>query len=80
MIYLDYRIVLAAEEMGHRPGRPRSAPPARRWTPWTLNTDHADAQRSVQRLVALKVDQITTDEPERTAGAVRKSLRRGPVP
>jgi len=63
MIYLDYRIVLAAEEMGIDLVAPfRNAGKA--VDAWTLNTDHDGAARSVKRLVALKVDQITTDEPD----------------
>jgi glycerophosphoryl diester phosphodiesterase len=63
MIYLDYRIVLAAEGMGIDLVAPfRHAGKA--VDAWTLNTDHVGALRSVKRLVALKVDQITTDEPD----------------
>jgi glycerophosphoryl diester phosphodiesterase len=63
MIYLDYRIVLAAEEMGIDLVAPFRAA-GKAVDAWTLNTDHAAAARSVKRLVALKVDQITTDEPD----------------
>jgi glycerophosphoryl diester phosphodiesterase len=63
MIYLDYRIVLAAEDMGIDLVAPFRAS-GKAVDAWTLNTDHADAARSVNRLVALKVDQITTDEPD----------------
>jgi glycerophosphoryl diester phosphodiesterase len=63
MIYLDYRIVLAAEEMGIDLVAPFRAS-GKAVDAWTLNTDHTDARRSVKRLVALKVDQITTDEPD----------------
>jgi glycerophosphoryl diester phosphodiesterase len=63
MIYLDYRIVLAAEGLGIDLVAPfRAADKA--VDAWTLNTDHLGAARSVKRLVALKVDQITTDEPD----------------
>ena len=62
-IYLDYRIVLAALEMGvdliapcHAAGKTVDA--------WTLNPDHARAAESLWHLIALKVDQITTDAPE----------------
>jgi glycerophosphoryl diester phosphodiesterase len=62
MIYLDYRIVLAAEDAGvdlvapfHDAGKAVDA--------WTLNTGHARAVEALHRLVALQVDQITTDEP-----------------
>jgi len=63
MIYLDYRIVLAAEEMGIDLVAPFRAA-GKAVDAWTLNTDHAGAARSVKRLVALMVDQITTDEPD----------------
>jgi len=63
MIYLDYRIVLAAEEMGIDLVAPFRAS-GKAVDVWTLNTDHPGAARSVKRLVALKVDQITTDEPD----------------
>ncbi len=63
MIYLDYRIVLAAEDMGIDLVTPFRAA-GKAVDAWTLNTDHPDARRSVKRLVELKVDQITTDEPD----------------
>lgn len=63
MIYLDYRIVLAAEEMGIDLVAPFRAA-GKAVDAWTLNTDHVGVARSVKRLVALKVDQITTDEPD----------------
>jgi glycerophosphoryl diester phosphodiesterase len=63
MIYLDYRIVLAAEEMGIDLVAPFRAA-GKAVDAWTLNTDHAQAARSVKRLIALQVDQITTDEPD----------------
>jgi len=63
MIYLDYRIVLAAEDMGVDLVAPFRAA-GKAVDAWTLNTDHAGAARNVQRLIALKVDQITTDEPD----------------
>jgi glycerophosphoryl diester phosphodiesterase len=62
-IYLDYRIVLAALEMGvdliapcHAAGKTVDA--------WTLNPDHPRAAESLWHLIALKADQITTDAPE----------------
>jgi len=61
-IYLDYRLILAAERLDfdiveafHRRGRKIDA--------WTLNTDQPDCAASLRRLVDLRVDQITTDEP-----------------
>jgi glycerophosphoryl diester phosphodiesterase len=62
-IYLDYRIVLAALERGvdliapcHAAGKTVDA--------WTLNPDHPRAAESLWNLIALRVDQITTDAPE----------------
>jgi len=63
MIYLDYRIVLAAEEMGIDLVAPFRAA-GKAVDAWTLNTDHPGAARSLKRLLALKVDQITTVEPD----------------
>jgi glycerophosphoryl diester phosphodiesterase len=63
MIYLDYRIVLAAEDAGvDLVGPFRAAGKA--VDAWTLNPDHPRAAESLHRLVALQVDQITTDEPD----------------
>jgi glycerophosphoryl diester phosphodiesterase len=62
-IYLDYRIVLAALEMDvdlvapcHAAGKTVDA--------WTLNPDDPRAAESLWHLIAIKVDQITTDAPE----------------
>ncbi|HVZ02252.1 MAG TPA: glycerophosphodiester phosphodiesterase family protein [Dongiaceae bacterium] len=62
-IYLDYRIVLAALELGvdliapcHDAGKTVDA--------WTLDPDHPRAAESLWHLIALKADQITTDAPE----------------
>jgi len=63
MIYLDYRLILAAEGLGIDLVAPFRAA-GKAVDAWTLNTDHAGAARSVKQLVALKVDQITTDEPD----------------
>jgi glycerophosphoryl diester phosphodiesterase len=63
MIYLDYRLILAAEGLGIDLVAPFRAA-GKAVDAWTLNTHHAGAARSVKRLVALKVDQITTDEPD----------------
>jgi glycerophosphoryl diester phosphodiesterase len=63
MIYLDYRMVLAAEELGIDLVAPFRAA-GKAVDAWTLNTGHVGAARSLKRLVALKVDQITTDEPD----------------
>jgi glycerophosphoryl diester phosphodiesterase len=63
MIYLDYRLILAAEGLGIDLVAPFRAA-GKAVDAWTLNTDHAGATRSVKRLVTLKVDQITTDEPD----------------
>ncbi|GAB2178724.1 glycerophosphodiester phosphodiesterase [Dongia sp. agr-C8] len=63
MIYLDYRLILAAEALGIDLVAPFRAA-GKAVDAWTLNTDHPGAARSLRRLVALKVDQITTDEPD----------------
>ncbi|MCX5496729.1 glycerophosphodiester phosphodiesterase [Kaistia dalseonensis] len=62
MIYLDYRIVLHCDAMGldiiedfHKAGKRIDA--------YTLNADHPRAEATLRRLVALRADQITTDEP-----------------
>ena len=77
MIYLDYRIVLAAEEMGIDLVAPFRAS-GKAVDAWTLNTDHPGAGRSVKRLVALKVDQITSDEPDALQALYESSRREAP--
>lgn len=68
MIYLDYRILLAAADIGidlvaqvHADGRKVDA--------WTINHITPQSIVQVERLLALKVDQITTDDPEGLARA-----------
>jgi glycerophosphoryl diester phosphodiesterase len=68
MIYLDYRIVLAAADIGidlvapvHTDGRKVDA--------WTINHITPQSIVHVERLLALNVDQITTDDPEGLAKA-----------
>ena len=63
MIYLDYRIVLAAADAGVNLVAPVHAAGCR-VDAWTISrvTPHTLAQ--VGRLMALQVDQITTDDPE----------------
>ncbi|SHF19674.1 Glycerophosphoryl diester phosphodiesterase [Kaistia soli DSM 19436] len=61
-IYLDYPIVLKAAALGYDVvGAFHAAD--KLVDAWTLNTDHPDAATSLRHLVALEVDQITTDEP-----------------
>ena len=62
MIYLEYRIVLFASEHGfdlvdafHEAGKTIDA--------YTLKLADAATARIAERLLALKVDQITTDDP-----------------
>ena len=69
LIYLAHEIVLAAEDAGvdliglvHEAGRRVDAYTIRRVTPESL--------RLAARLVALKADQITTDDPEGLAAAM----------
>lgn len=63
MIYLAYEIVLAAQDAGfdivgpiHTAGRKLDA--------WTIREVTPASLAEVERLLALKVDQITTDDPE----------------
>lgn len=63
MIYLYYRLVLEADRLGfdivgafHAEGRRIDA--------YTINRANAESQPKVARLLELKVDQITTDDPE----------------
>jgi glycerophosphoryl diester phosphodiesterase len=63
MIYLHYRLVLEADRLGfdmiaafHAEGRRIDA--------YTINRADAESRPLVARLLELKVDQITTDDPE----------------
>lgn len=63
MIYLYYGLVLEADRQGfdivdafHAAGRRIDA--------YTINKANAESRPQVERLLALKVDQITTDDPE----------------
>ncbi|HEV7345577.1 MAG TPA: glycerophosphodiester phosphodiesterase family protein [Devosia sp.] len=63
MIYLAWEIVLAAQDVGfdivapiHRAGRRIDA--------WTIRQVTPETLAQVDRLLALQVDQITTDDPE----------------
>ncbi|GLS17318.1 glycerophosphoryl diester phosphodiesterase [Labrys miyagiensis] len=61
-IYLDYGIILKAAATGHDIVRAFHAA-GKLIDAYTLNLSHPQAERSLRRLVDLKVDQITTDEP-----------------
>jgi glycerophosphoryl diester phosphodiesterase len=63
MIYLDYAIVLAAEDAGVDIIAPIHAA-GRRVDAWTINSVTPQSIEQVERLLRLKVDQITTDDPE----------------
>lgn len=63
MIYLAYEIVLAAEDAGFDIVAPIHAS-GRRIDAWTIRTLDSTTLPQVERLLALKVDQITTDDPE----------------
>jgi glycerophosphoryl diester phosphodiesterase len=63
MIYLAYEIVLAAEDAGFDIVAPIHAA-GRRIDAWTIRTLDSTTLPQVGRLLALKVDQITTDDPE----------------
>ena len=69
MIYLAYPLVLEADRQGfdliaafHQHGR--------RVDSYTIKAANADSRAAVERLLALKVDQITTDDPEGLAAHV----------
>lgn len=66
LIYLDYRAVLAADRRGfdliaavHAAGKRVDA--------YTLDLHHPGADASLRRLLELKADQITTNEPDAVA-------------
>ncbi|MCZ4430429.1 glycerophosphodiester phosphodiesterase family protein [Agrobacterium sp. SOY23] len=63
MIYLAYDIVLAAEDAGVDIIAPIHAAD-RRIDAWTINSVTPQSIEAVERLLRLKVDQITTDDPE----------------
>lgn len=63
LIYLNYQIVLAAEDAGHDLVAPFHQD-GRRIDAWTIREVTPESIGQVQRLLALKVDQITTDDPE----------------
>lgn len=63
MIYLAYDIVLAADAAGFDIVAPIHAA-GRRIDAWTIRTVDETTLPQVRRLLALKVDQITTDDPE----------------
>lgn len=63
MIYLDYAIVLAAEDAGVDIIAPIHAA-GRRVDAWTINSVTPQSIEQVERLLRLKVDQINTDDPE----------------
>ena len=70
MIYLNWQIVTLAADAGfdivaafHKRGRRIDA--------WTIKAADAEMLPVIERLLALKVDQITTDDPEGMAAALR---------
>lgn len=63
MIYLAYDIVLAADAAGFDIVAPIHAS-GRRIDAWTIRTVDETTLPKVRRLLALQVDQITTDDPE----------------
>lgn len=71
MIYLAYDIVLAAEDAGFDIVAPIHAA-GRRIDAWTINRVTPQSIAQVERLLRLKVDQITTDDPEGLAWAIRQ--------
>ncbi len=71
MIYLAYDILLAAADAGIDLVAPVHAA-GRRVDAWTINRINPQTIAQVERLLSLKVDQITTDDPEGLVGAIRQ--------
>lgn len=71
MIYLAYEIVLAAADAGVDIIAPIHAA-GRRVDAWTINSVTPQSTDAVERLLRLKVDQITTDDPEGLAEVFSK--------
>lgn len=71
MIYLAYDIVLEADAAGFDIVAPIHAS-GRRIDAWTIRTVDDSTLPKVRRLLALKVDQITTDDPEGLKAALEK--------
>lgn len=71
MIYLAYEIVLAAADAGVDIIAPIHAA-GRRVDAWTINSVTPQSIEQVTRLLGLKVDQITTDDPEGLAAVFSK--------
>lgn len=71
MIYLAYDIVLEADAAGFDIVAPIHAS-GRRIDAWTIRTVDDTTLPKVRRLLALKVDQITTDDPEGLKAALEK--------
>lgn len=68
MIYLAYDLILAADKSGFDIVAPIHAA-GRRIDAWTIRTVDSTTIPLIERLLALKVDQITTDDPEGLAAA-----------
>jgi glycerophosphoryl diester phosphodiesterase len=69
MIYLEYRLVLFAADHGfdlvaafHKAGKTIDA--------YTIKVANAESQAIAERLLELKVDQITTDDPVGLEGSL----------
>jgi glycerophosphoryl diester phosphodiesterase len=71
IIYLAYDIVLAAENAGFDIVAPIHAA-GRRVDAWTIRQVNDETLAQVERLLSLKVDQITTDDPEGLKAALEK--------
>lgn len=71
MIYLAYDIVLEADAAGFDIVAPIHAS-GRRIDAWTIRTVDDTTLPKVRRLLTLKVDQITTDDPEGLKAALEK--------
>lgn len=66
IIYLDHQLVLSAAAAGHDLVAACHAA-GKRVDAYTINTADARGMDLIRRLVSLKVDQITTDDPEGVA-------------
>jgi glycerophosphoryl diester phosphodiesterase len=71
MIYLAYELILAADAAGVDLIAAAHAD-KRRVDAWTIRSINPTTLRQVQRLLELRVDQITTDDPEGLAAKLAK--------
>lgn len=70
MIYLDHRLILALADRGHDIVADLHTA-GKRVDAYTLTTADPDGVRTARRLLELRVDQITTDDADGLAAALR---------